>query len=75
MLAFGGIQIVMSQIPDFHNMAWVSIVAAIMSFCYAFIGLALGFAEVIGMSLYFIFKHNSLLGKGLLEKHGGIRTI
>lgn len=47
MLAFGGIQIVMSQIPDFHNMAWVSIVAAIMSFSYAFIGLALGFAEVI----------------------------
>lgn len=49
MLAFGGIQIVMSQIPDFHNLAWVSIVAAIMSFSYAFIGLALGFAEVIGM--------------------------
>ena len=49
MLAFGGIQMVMSQIPDFHNMAWVSIVAAIMSFSYALIGLALGFAEVIGM--------------------------
>ncbi|KAL1820864.1 hypothetical protein ACET3Z_015733 [Daucus carota] len=47
MLAFGGIQMVMSQIPDFHNMAWVSIVAAIMSFSYALIGLALGFAEVI----------------------------
>uniref|UniRef100_A0A5B7BVW1 Amino acid transporter transmembrane domain-containing protein n=1 Tax=Davidia involucrata TaxID=16924 RepID=A0A5B7BVW1_DAVIN len=47
MLLFGAIQIVMSQIPDFHNMAWLSIVAALMSFSYSFIGLALGFAKVI----------------------------
>ncbi|KAA8527115.1 hypothetical protein F0562_008656 [Nyssa sinensis] len=47
MLLFGGIEIVMSQIPDFHNMAWLSTVAALMSFCYSFIGLALGFAKVI----------------------------
>ncbi|KAA8527117.1 hypothetical protein F0562_008654 [Nyssa sinensis] len=48
MLLFGVVQIVMSQIPDFHNMEWLSIVAAIMSFTYAFIGFALGFAKVIG---------------------------
>lgn len=47
MLIFGLVQIFMSQIPDFHNMAWLSILAAIMSFCYAFIGLGLGFAKVI----------------------------
>uniref|UniRef100_A0A5B7AZ72 Putative amino acid permease 7 isoform X1 n=1 Tax=Davidia involucrata TaxID=16924 RepID=A0A5B7AZ72_DAVIN len=47
MLLFGVIQIVMSQIPDFHNMAWLSAVAAIMSFSYSFIGMALGFAKVI----------------------------
>ncbi|XP_057983541.1 probable amino acid permease 7 [Malania oleifera] len=48
MLLFGGVQIVMSQIPDFHNMEWLSIVAAIMSFSYSSIGFALGLAKVIG---------------------------
>ncbi|XP_062169335.1 probable amino acid permease 7 isoform X1 [Alnus glutinosa] len=47
MLLFGLIQIVMSQIPDFHNMEWLSIVAAIMSFTYSFIGFGLGLAKVI----------------------------
>ncbi|GMY30762.1 probable amino acid permease 7 isoform X1 [Fagus crenata] len=47
MLMFGLIQIIMSQIPDFHNMEWLSVVAAIMSFTYSFIGLGLGFAKVI----------------------------
>ncbi|XP_050246155.1 probable amino acid permease 7 [Quercus robur] len=47
MLLFGLVQIVMSQIPDFHNMEWLSVVAAIMSFTYAFIGFSLGFAKVI----------------------------
>ncbi|XP_062081356.1 probable amino acid permease 7 [Humulus lupulus] len=47
MLLFGVVQIFMSQIPDFHNMAWLSIIAAIMSFAYAFIGLGLGFSKVI----------------------------
>ncbi|XP_058114660.1 probable amino acid permease 7 isoform X2 [Magnolia sinica] len=48
MLLFGGVQIVFSQIPDFHNMEWLSIVAAIMSFSYSSIGFALGLAKVIG---------------------------
>lgn len=47
MLLFGLIQIIMSQIPDFHNMAWLSVLASIMSFAYASIGLGLGFAKVI----------------------------
>ncbi|KAK1440173.1 hypothetical protein QVD17_05998 [Tagetes erecta] len=47
MLLFGLVQIVMSQIPNFHNMAWLSVVAAIMSFAYSFIGLGLGLANVI----------------------------
>lgn len=50
MLVFGAIQIVVSQIPDFHNMQWLSVIAAIMSFAYSFIGLGLGFANVIGNS-------------------------
>ncbi|CAI0540867.1 unnamed protein product, partial [Linum tenue] len=44
----GVVQVVMSQIPDFHNMEWLSILAAIMSFAYAVIGFGLGFAKVIG---------------------------
>ncbi|CAN6450470.1 unnamed protein product [Victoria cruziana] len=48
MLAFGLIQIICSQIPDFHNMSWLSTVAAIMSFCYSTIGFGLGVAKVIG---------------------------
>ncbi|KAL0320495.1 UNVERIFIED_CONTAM: putative amino acid permease 7 [Sesamum radiatum] len=47
-LLFGAVQVVFSQIPDFHNMEWLSIFAAIMSFGYTFIGLALGFAKVVG---------------------------
>ncbi|KAJ6802920.1 putative amino acid permease 7 [Iris pallida] len=48
MILFGGVQILLSQIPDFHNMEWLSVLAAVMSFCYSFIGFGLGFAKVIG---------------------------
>ncbi|KAL4579948.1 hypothetical protein LXL04_016119 [Taraxacum kok-saghyz] len=51
MLLFGIVEIVMSQIPDFHSMVWVSVVAAAMSFCYASIGFGLGFFQVIGTFL------------------------
>ncbi|TYG86687.1 hypothetical protein ES288_A13G153300v1 [Gossypium darwinii] len=47
MLLFGAVQVVMSQIPDFHNMKWLSMFAAIMSFAYSFIGFGLGLAQVI----------------------------
>jgi len=50
MLLFGAVQIVMSQIPDFHNMGWLSVIAAIMSFTYSFIGFGLGVAKVIGIA-------------------------
>ncbi|KAG0458350.1 hypothetical protein HPP92_023507 [Vanilla planifolia] len=45
---FGLVQIIFSQIPDFHNMQWLSIVAAIMSFSYSIIGIALVVAKAIG---------------------------
>ncbi|RLM73866.1 putative amino acid permease 7 [Panicum miliaceum] len=47
MLLFGAAQLVLSFIPNFHNMAWLSVVAAIMSFTYATIGLGLGLAKTI----------------------------
>lgn len=48
MLIFGVVEIVMSQIPDFHNMEMLSVIAALMSFSYSFIGFGLGFGKVIG---------------------------
>ncbi|XP_047249353.1 probable amino acid permease 7 isoform X4 [Capsicum annuum] len=47
MVIFGLIQVVVSQIPDFQNMMWLSVVAAVMSFTYSIIGSALGLAKVI----------------------------
>ncbi|KAL8462066.1 hypothetical protein ACS0TY_033226 [Phlomoides rotata] len=46
-LIFGIIQVVLSQIPDFRNTEWLSIIAATMSFGYSFIGSGLGLAKVI----------------------------
>lgn len=48
MLLFGLIQIFMSQIPNFHNMLWLSLPAAIMSFAYSSIGIGLAFGQIIG---------------------------
>ncbi|KAL3539080.1 hypothetical protein ACH5RR_002446 [Cinchona calisaya] len=46
MITFGIIEIIFSQIPDFDQVWWLSIVAAIMSFTYSTVGLALGIAKV-----------------------------
>ncbi|KAE9608669.1 putative amino acid transporter, transmembrane domain-containing protein [Lupinus albus] len=46
MIGFGIVQIFFSQIPDFHEIWWLSIVAAIMSYTYSTIGLGLGIAKV-----------------------------
>ncbi|KAL3830679.1 hypothetical protein ACJIZ3_019481 [Penstemon smallii] len=48
MAIFAVIQIIFSQIPNFHKLSWLSIVAAIMSFAYSSIGLALSIAKVVG---------------------------
>lgn len=46
MIAFGVAEIIFSQIPDFDQIWWLSIVAAVMSFTYSSIGLGLGIAQV-----------------------------
>ncbi|KAI3810163.1 hypothetical protein L1987_19773 [Smallanthus sonchifolius] len=48
MLLFGIIHIVASQIPNFRSTKWLSVIAAIMSFAYSFIGSGLGLAQAIG---------------------------
>lgn len=50
MIAFGVTQILFSQIPDFDQIWWLSIVAAVMSFTYSSIGLGLGIAQTAGLS-------------------------
>lgn len=53
MIIFGISEIIFSQIPDFDQVWWLSIVAAVMSFTYSSIGLALGVAKVAGWSYSF----------------------
>lgn len=48
MIIFGVTEILLSQIPDFDQIWWISIVAAVMSFTYSAIGLALGIVQVAG---------------------------
>lgn len=48
MIMFGVMEIIFSQIPDFDQISWLSIVAAVMSFTYSTIGLGLGVAQVAG---------------------------
>ncbi|KAL8165968.1 hypothetical protein V2J09_007467 [Rumex salicifolius] len=48
MIIFACIQIVLSQIPNFDKLSSLSIVAAVMSFAYSSIGLALSIAKVAG---------------------------
>ena len=54
MIAFGMVQIFFSQIPDFDQLWWHSLVAAVMSFTYSTIGLALGVAKVAGIYIIYL---------------------
>ena len=79
---FGCIQIVMSQIPDFHDMEWLSVLATITSFSYSSIGLALDFAKVVGNydslpPIYLLVLSDSLLANQALSlvEHTGNRAI
>ncbi|KAI3446251.1 hypothetical protein Pfo_002916 [Paulownia fortunei] len=61
MITFGTIEILFSQIPDIDQVWWLSILAAVMSFTYSTIGLALGIAKVSGKHTY-ICKNKSFKG-------------
>ncbi|GKV03467.1 hypothetical protein SLEP1_g15759 [Rubroshorea leprosula] len=47
MIALGILEIFFSQIANFHELSWLSTVAAVMSFGYASIGIGLAFAKVV----------------------------
>ena len=63
MIAFGVREIILSQVPNFDKLSWLSTVAAIMSFSYSGIGLAIGIAKVAGTNIL-----NSDFGIRLLVK-------
>ncbi|KAI5401038.1 amino acid permease 6 [Lathyrus oleraceus] len=46
MVFFGITEIFLSQIPNLHDLSWLSILAAIMSFGYSFIGVGLSIAKI-----------------------------
>ncbi|XP_042456929.1 amino acid permease 6-like [Zingiber officinale] len=46
MVIFAVIQILLSQLPNFHKISWLSIVAAIMSVAYSSIGLGLSVSKI-----------------------------
>ena len=56
MIGFGAAQIVFSQIPNFDQIRWLSVVASAMSFTYSSIGLGLGIVQVIGRGLLYTLQ-------------------
>ena len=48
MLIFGAFQILLSQIPDFDRLWFMSVLAAVMSFGYSCIGLGLAIGKTTG---------------------------
>uniref|UniRef100_A0A0E0CB60 Amino acid transporter transmembrane domain-containing protein n=1 Tax=Oryza meridionalis TaxID=40149 RepID=A0A0E0CB60_9ORYZ len=47
MIIFGVAEVFFSQIPDFDQISWLSMLAAVMSFTYSVIGLSLGIVQVV----------------------------
>ncbi|PIN19769.1 Amino acid transporter [Handroanthus impetiginosus] len=45
-MSFGLLQVVLSQIPNFHKLSLLSVIAAVMSFSYSSIGLGLSIAKI-----------------------------
>ncbi|KAM0890705.1 hypothetical protein ACQ4PT_026869 [Festuca glaucescens] len=46
-IAFGAVQVIFCQAPNFHKLSWLSAVAAVMSFSYATIAVGLSLAQTI----------------------------
>ena len=49
MVIFAVIQIILSQVPNFHKLSPLSVIAAIMSFSYSLIGFGLSIAKIAGL--------------------------
>nr|GMC78483.1 amino acid permease 6-like [Ipomoea batatas] len=47
-IEFGAVQMILSQVSNFHKLSFISMVAAIMSFTYSIIGIALSAVRIAG---------------------------
>ncbi|KAK9142030.1 hypothetical protein Syun_011430 [Stephania yunnanensis] len=47
MIAYGIVQMILSQIPNIHELSWLSTIAAVMSFSYSIIGVVLSASRII----------------------------
>ncbi|OEL23768.1 Amino acid permease 3 [Dichanthelium oligosanthes] len=75
MIAFGAVQIVFSQIPNFDQIKWLSIVASIMSFTYSGIGLGLAVAQIVANGAFRGTLTGVAVGAGLTVMQEGWRTM
>lgn len=71
MAIFGAVQVLLSQIPNFSKIWWLSTVAAVMSLAYSFIGLGLG----IGKATEKGHSHGSLGGVGIAGFQNSVDKI
>ncbi|KAK9946613.1 hypothetical protein M0R45_012068 [Rubus argutus] len=46
-IGFGIVEILLSQLPNFHKLSWLSKLAALMSFVYTSIGIGLSIAKIV----------------------------
>ncbi|XP_043720273.1 amino acid permease 8-like [Telopea speciosissima] len=46
-ISFGIIEIVLSQIPNFHKLSWLSSIAAVTPFIYTLVGVVLSLAKIV----------------------------
>jgi hypothetical protein len=61
MISFGIVQLVLSQIPNFGELWWLSYIAAGMSFIYSTIGLGLGIGKIAEGG----YSHGSISGTSI----------
>ena len=57
MITYGIAEVIFSQIPDFDQVWWLSMVAAINFFTNSIVGLGLGVGKVAGTSRFILYVH------------------
>lgn len=72
MIGLGIVEIFLSQIPNFHNLSWLSAVAAAMSFAYSTVGIGLSIHKIVtgseGKTSLFIRVHGDDVGLSAADK-------